>query len=207
MSQPPIGSYFLSPAACHDYDPRAPRVAQRVALMMTEQLPTLVVEHIGSSSGPGCAGKGIVDLMVLYPPGQLEATKQVLETLGFQRQTTQDPWPEERPMRTGTFEYDGSIYRLHAHVSAADSSEGAELRKFRERLRADPDLVAAYVARKRVSIASGITDEGEYATAKGSFVRDVLSDEARGTMNAILQRSLSWSRTCKRDTHGKLLQH
>jgi GrpB-like predicted nucleotidyltransferase (UPF0157 family) len=179
MSQPPIGPYFLSPAACHDYDPDAPRVAQRVALLMTDQLPTLVVEHIGSSSVPGCAGKGIVDLMVLYPQGQLEATKHVLETLGFQRQTTPDPWPEERPMRTGTFEYDGSIFRLHAHVIAADSAEVEELRTFRERLRADPELVAAYVARKRAIIASGITDEGEYATAKGSFVQDALSGEAR----------------------------
>jgi GrpB-like predicted nucleotidyltransferase (UPF0157 family) len=179
MSQPPIRPYFLAPAACRDYDPRAPRVAQRVALLMTERLPTLVVEHIGSSSVPGCAGKGTVDLMVLYPPGQLEATKHLLETLGFQRQTTPDPWPEDRPMRTGTFEYDGSLFRLHAHVIAADSPEVAELRTFRERLRADPELVAAYVACKRAIIASGITDEGEYATAKGSFVERTLSGEAR----------------------------
>ena len=42
----------------------------------------LRVEHIGSTSVPGCAGKGIIDLMVLYPVGGLEHARQVLDSLG-----------------------------------------------------------------------------------------------------------------------------
>ena len=51
---------------------------------------------------PGCAGKGVVDLMLVYPDGLLGASREVLEALGFQRQTTRDPFPEDRPMRTGS---------------------------------------------------------------------------------------------------------
>jgi GrpB-like predicted nucleotidyltransferase (UPF0157 family) len=171
-----IEPYFNPPVACHDYDPDAPEVAQRVALMVTHRLPTLTVEHVGSSSVPGCAGKGVIDLMLLYPPGQLEEAKGVLAELGFQRQTSRDPFPEDRPMRTGSVQYQGKRYRLHVHVLAAASQESKEMRAFRDRLRADPGLVAAYVARKREIIESGVSDSLEYVRVKGSFVQGVLSE-------------------------------
>jgi GrpB-like predicted nucleotidyltransferase (UPF0157 family) len=88
-----IEKYSNSPAICQDYDPRAPEVAQIVAQLITTQLPTLTVEHIGSTAVEGCVGKGIVDIMLLFPEaeGSLEDVKQLLERLGFQRQTTRDP--------------------------------------------------------------------------------------------------------------------
>jgi len=174
-----IGPYFRSPAACHDYDPRIPAVARRVASMITSRFPALTVEHVGSTSVPGCAGKGVIDLMVLYPLGLLEDTKAVLSDLGFQRQISSDPHPEDRPMRTGSVQYQGDTFRVHAHVLAMDSPEVEQLRTFRDRLRTDPHLVDAYVARKQEIIAVGITDSLEYARAKGPFVEKVLTDEAK----------------------------
>src|SRR5262245_12291602 len=100
-----IQPYKELPAACHDYDPRAAQVAARLAELVEQRLPELIVEHIGSTAVPGCAGKGVVDLMLLYPTGRLEAAKALLDQLGFQRQSTRDPWPETRPMRLGAYEY------------------------------------------------------------------------------------------------------
>lgn len=117
----------------------------------------------------------MVDLMVLYSPGQLEPIKHVLDTLGFQRQATRDPFPEDRPMRTGSLDYEGKRFLLHAHVIAMDSPEVAEFRTFRDELRANSHLVAAYVERKREIIAFGITDTVEYAEVKGAFVSHALS--------------------------------
>ena len=57
-----------------------------------------LIHHIGSTAVMGCAGKGAIDLMVLYSPGCLTLAKRVLDELGFQRQTTRDPFPEDRPM-------------------------------------------------------------------------------------------------------------
>src|SRR5262249_16877897 len=123
-----ITRYVEAPAACHDYDPRAPLVASFIAEIINSHMADVLVEHIGSTSIPGCAGKAVIDLMALYPEGRLAAVKTLLEALGFQHQSTRDPFPESRPMRLGSIEYNESVFRIHVHVIAADSSEAQGLR-------------------------------------------------------------------------------
>jgi GrpB-like predicted nucleotidyltransferase (UPF0157 family) len=171
---PIIGPYEHRLAACHDHDPRSTAVAGKVAALIEPHLRGAVVNHVGSTSVPGCAGKGIVDLMLVYQDGQLTAARDLLDALGFQRQTTRDPFPEERPMRTGSLLHEGTIFNLHVHVLAASSPEVQELRAFRDQLRADPDLVAAYVAAKRAIVAAGYTDPIDYCNRKGEFVTEAL---------------------------------
>jgi GrpB-like predicted nucleotidyltransferase (UPF0157 family) len=166
-----IGPYADAPASYHDYDPLAPQAAQAVANAIGASGPRLIVEHIGSTAVPGCAGKGIIDLMVLYPAGLLEAAKIVLDDLGFQRQTTRDPFPEDRPMRVGAVEFGSKHFRIHVHVLSVDSPESAVLRAFRDRLRAEPAFRAPYEARKRGILAAGILDSVAYAEAKSEFIR------------------------------------
>jgi GrpB-like predicted nucleotidyltransferase (UPF0157 family) len=137
----------------------------------------VTVEHVGSTAVPACAGKGVVDLMLLYPPGRLAAARDAVDGLGFQRHDRPGAFPEERPVRIGTLAYDGETFRLHVHVIAADSPEVAEQRRFRDRLRADPALVADYVARKRAVLAAGVTDGGTYNQGKDEFIQGVLGDE------------------------------
>jgi GrpB-like predicted nucleotidyltransferase (UPF0157 family) len=174
-----IGPYEHRPAACHEHDPRSAEVAAKVAALIEPLLAGAVVEHIGSSSVPGCAGKGVVDLMFLYPAGQLGTARDLLDALGFQRQTTRDPFPEERPMRTGSLVHDGTAFNLHVHVISAVSPEVGELWAFRDRLRADPGLVASYVATKKGILAVGVTDTVDYAIRKGEFVNRALVGIAR----------------------------
>jgi GrpB-like predicted nucleotidyltransferase (UPF0157 family) len=171
---PAIGPYEHRPAACHEHDPRSAAVARRIAGLIEPHLTGAVVEHVGSTSVPGCAGKGIVDLMLVYPDGQLVAARDLLDALGFQRQTGRDPFPEERPMRTGSLLHDGLAFNLHVHVLAASSPEVQQLRSFRDRLRADGALVAAYVAAKRAILADGCTDPLDYCYRKGEFVTRAL---------------------------------
>jgi GrpB-like predicted nucleotidyltransferase (UPF0157 family) len=172
--EPDIGPYEHRPAACFPHDPRTAEVARRVAELVRLRAPAFLVEHVGSTSVPGCAGKGIVDLMLVYPDGQLAAARDLLDTLGFQRQTSRDPFPEERPMRTGALRHDGTTFRLHVHVLAATSPEVAQMRSFRDRLQADRALVAAYVAAKKAILAAGCTDSVDYAIRKGDFVAAAL---------------------------------
>src|SRR5947208_4820606 len=101
-----IGPYEYRPAACHEYDNRSAEVAREVAALIEPHLPGAVVEHVGSTAVPGCAGKGVVDLMLLYPDGQLAAAPGLLDAVGFQRQAGRDPFPEERPMRVGSLVHD-----------------------------------------------------------------------------------------------------
>jgi RimJ/RimL family protein N-acetyltransferase/GrpB-like predicted nucleotidyltransferase (UPF0157 family) len=169
-----VGPYDHRPAGYFESDPRAAEVARRVGGAITSRLPDSVVEHIGSTSVPGLAGKGVVDLMLLYPPGQLVAARETLDGMGFQRQTGRDPWPEDRPMRVGAVEHGGERFCLHVHVLAADAAEVAGLRAFRDRLRADASLREEYAARKRAILAEGVTDTVDYCLRKGTFVEGAL---------------------------------
>ena len=172
--QPVIGSYADRPAVCLDYNPRAAEVARLIAGLIGEHLPHLHVEHVGSTSVPGCAGKGIVDLMIAVADAEMAAVKELLDRLGFQRQTGRDPFPESRPMRLGSFVHDGDTFLVHVHVIPANSPEVDDMRFFRACLRADPELLHAYVARKREILADGVTDSLEYCRLKGQFIKETL---------------------------------
>lgn len=165
---------MLRPASLEEHDPSAADVAEVVRAMVRERLPHVEVEHVGSTAVPNTAGKGVVDLMLTYPAGQLEAARACLDSLGFQPQTFGTPFPEERPMRVACVELDGREYRVHVHVIAEGSQEVAALRTFRDRLRADPSLVEAYVRRKQELIDAGIVNSPDYAEQKTGFILNVL---------------------------------
>jgi GrpB-like predicted nucleotidyltransferase (UPF0157 family) len=193
MSGRPIGEQEQAPAACLAYNPRAQEVARKVAGMINDHLPAITVEHVGSTAVPGCAGKGVIDLLIPYRKGGLEPVKETLKGLGFQRQGTRNAFPEDRPMRVGSIRHDGDTFRLHVHVVPADSGEPDELRAFRDRLRADPEMREAYVQRKRGIIKGGTTDAMDYSIIKGSFVREALAKwrSADGLPNSAEVRSRS----------------
>ncbi len=167
--------YTQHPASYHEWDSRAPVVASLLIHAIVADNPAVTVEHVGSTSVPGCGGKGIIDLMVVYPTGGLEKARDTLDRSGFQHQASRDPFPEDRPMRVGAVQYGGVEFRTHIHVIAADSHEVAEFRAFRDALHDRPDLVDAYIARKREILAAGITDSFDYTHEKGSFCEDVLA--------------------------------
>ena len=78
--QPVIGSYANRPAVCLDYDRRAAEVARLLAALVGEHLPQVCVEHVGSTSVPGCAGKGIVPL---YDLGDLRGIRRPNVAMGL----------------------------------------------------------------------------------------------------------------------------
>jgi GrpB-like predicted nucleotidyltransferase (UPF0157 family) len=175
-----IGAYKNPGAVCNAYDPRAPGAARELIRLIRTRDSSLAVEHVGSSAVPQCDGKGTLDLLVMYGPGGLERAKAALAVLGFQKQSSRDPFPEDRPMRVGTWKFEGRAYPVHAHVISRDSQEARELIWFRDRLRVDPGLRAAYVARKREIILKGVADSIEYSIIKGEFVRDALDSKKAG---------------------------
>ena len=176
MSQ--ILSYAILSPAYVDYDPATPAVAQRVVALIEAAAPWAKAEHIGSTAIPGCAGKGIVDLVALYPRGRLEDTRRAVDGLGFQHQRAGHEFPDDRPMRVGAIEYGGRIYRLHVHIVAADSAEAKALYRFRDVLRIDGKLRDAYQARKRAILEAGTSDPAGYTHAKGEFINAVIGSSA-----------------------------
>ena len=141
MGESPIRPYPYPspPPALRQWNPRAPEVAARVGALIAERLPETEIEHVGSSSVPGCAGKGYLDFVIPFrDDSHLGAINDVLFGLGFGRQRNRDPFPETRPMRIGAIDHEGETYLLHVHVVPENTHEMAELIDFRDRLRADP---------------------------------------------------------------------
>jgi len=172
-------TYRYQAAAYHPYDPESPAVAAAVADAIRVADDRLIVEHVGSSAVPGCAGKGYIDLLVLYPPGELDAARRAVDGLGFQRQRSRDPFPEARPMRVGVVEWNAREYPVHAHIVSADAHEADELLWFRDRLRSEHTLREAYEAEKRRILDSGVTDGVDYSYAKQTFIDRVVATKPR----------------------------
>jgi GrpB-like predicted nucleotidyltransferase (UPF0157 family) len=170
-----IGMYRSSVVEYLPCDPESRRVAKWIAVTLVQADDRLCVEHIGSTAVPGCWGKGIIDLLVTYRPGCLEAARDVLDGIGFQRQSGAEAFPESRPMRVGSVAYFGRTYRLHAHVIAGGATEARDLLMFRDLLRRSIDLRRAYEAEKRAILARGIVIGTEYSNAKGEFIRRALA--------------------------------
>jgi len=168
--------YVSTVAEFRVFDPKVAEVAARVCDAIQRIASELRVEHVGSTSVPGCGGKGVVDLAILYPVGHLARARAVLDELGFQKQSGPEPFPENRPMRVGCVEHCGQSFRIHAHVIALGSEEHQELVWFRDALRANSELRRGYEERKHAILASGITDSLQYCKAKETFIQDALKE-------------------------------
>jgi len=170
-----IGQYCATEAHYVPYDSASPHAASLIVKMILEACNDARVEHIGSTSVPGCAGKGIIDLLLIYPAGMLELAREGLNQLGFQHQAGPDPFPESRPMRVACVEHVGRRYCVHVHVVENGSDEVRDLLKFRDLLRCNEGLRRAYEMEKRAILARGISKSNEYSNAKGDFIRRVLA--------------------------------
>jgi GrpB-like predicted nucleotidyltransferase (UPF0157 family) len=156
------------------YDPGVIPAARDAIATIQHAAPWVHAEHIGSTAVPGCAGKGIIDLMVLYLPGKLDATRAAIDELGFQRQRAGHVFPESRPMRVGAIDHAGKRYRLHVHIIAASDPEVTSLRRFRDVLRGDPSLANDYQAKKISILEAGVNRPEDYTHAKGEFIESVI---------------------------------
>jgi GrpB-like predicted nucleotidyltransferase (UPF0157 family) len=166
--------YFNLPAQFQPYNPVVVEIASWLCDAIQTVEPKLQLEHVGSTSVPDCGGKGIIDLLVLYPEGFLPRARTVLDELGFQKQGGREPFPESRPMRVGCVDHGGRSFGIHAHVVALGSDEHRSLVWFRDALRASSELRQRYEERKRAILARGIVDSIDYCKAKGVFITDAL---------------------------------
>lgn len=175
----PVGPYVFTQyqdatAADEPYDPRYPAVADLLTRMMLDVFPGAVVEQIGSTAIPGCAGKGVVDMMCVYPTGSLDVAKRAVESLGYQLFLAPDPFPPERPVYVGVVDFEGESYRTHMHLMPEGWPEIETQRIFRVRLKANPALVDEYVKLKRAVLSAGVEDSGAYNAGKNAFIKDVI---------------------------------
>ncbi len=174
-----IGRYKKPNASFHPYDHRTPEVVGHLKKLIDFYMPKVTIEHIGSTAVPGCPGKGVVDLMALYPTEHLNVVIALLSSMGFQRQGKEfrNRFPDERPVMMGTFEYDETSFLVYIHVIHEDSYEAVRFRIFRDRLCNDAELLSDYIAEKKRIISEGVIDTDDYAEMKQSIMLRILGDD------------------------------
>jgi GrpB-like predicted nucleotidyltransferase (UPF0157 family) len=150
-----------------------PRWAERFAVRAAELRRALgerarLIEHIGSTSVRGLAGKPIVDIVVgIEDPDDEQAYLPDLEAIGYELRVRE---PQHRCLRAG--DPDEPV-NLHCYPPGH-----AETRKYlvlRDRLRAAPEDRARYEAVKRELAQREWADVNYYAEAKGPVIREILA--------------------------------
>lgn len=147
-------------------DPSWPRRFEEHRDRIVAALGGAEVDHVGSTSVPGLAAKPIIDIMACYEQlPALEAILAPLDALGYYHVPRPD-FTESYFFRRGeTFE--GMI---HLHVTTLTSEFGLQMVRFRDALRASPDLAADYATFKRTLAQQFPNDRPSYTAAKGPFV-------------------------------------
>lgn len=151
------------------HDPRWPAAYARLRDRLAASLPGgVAIHHIGSTAVPGLAAKPILDLGLAAP---LSAHAGIVAQLGA------EGWID-RGERDGRLliRARGALRTHNLHLHATGASGLAAQLLLRDRLRADPELRAAYEAEKRRLLVSGVPRR-DYAEAKSAFILAAL--EAR----------------------------
>ena len=145
--------------------------AARLALHVTDAgLPPLSFEHIGSTAVPGLEAKPIIDLMAGHQPGtEPRAYFVTLQAAGYEPRG-----PQGVPDRE-LFVCGPECHRTHhLNLVALDGVFWREHLMFRDRLRNEPEVRAAYAALKRQLAAAHPDDRGAYTAGKARFVSDII---------------------------------
>lgn len=145
--------------------------AARIAAAL-DGLP-LRLEHVGSTSVPGLAAKPIVDILAGRPPGEPAAPYvAALRRAGYDHRGEQGI-PGREFFRRGT------PRSYHVHLAEEGGRFWRDHLRFRDALRADPSLAAAYEALKRELAARYPQDREAYIEGKTAFVTGVLRDAGK----------------------------
>ncbi|OOE48049.1 GrpB family protein [Salinivibrio kushneri] len=137
--------------------------------------PRIEVLHFGSTSAK-VGGKGIIDLSILYFPGEREKAIIHLYALGFQDQHSKQPFPEHRPRKDASVIYQDERFLVHAHVIEKDSDEHHRQIAYKQYLLDNPSVRIEYENKKRAILAQGVRDQDAYVKQKAPFVKGVLAE-------------------------------
>lgn len=136
----------------------------------------LAIEHVGSTAVPGLAGKPVLDVAIaVATEAAADAAIAPLETLGY---TYRGPHGVDPRRRYYVQDVAGQrAVQIHLYILPAAGWD--EQLAFRDALRADAGLAAAYAAEKWRVAGAVHWDKRAYSAAKGLFVQRVLA-ELRG---------------------------
>ncbi|UXN32058.1 GrpB family protein [Glutamicibacter sp. M10] len=161
------------PVELKESDPLWPLVAAEwTNRIQSAIVPTVArIEHVGSTSIPGLIAKPVLDLQVSVPDINDESEyRPGLESLGLVLRQRE---PDHRFFRPPA----GEPRLVHVHVCEEGSVWEHDVLRFRDRLRADPNLAAEYATLKLGLADRFGTDRLSYNNGKAQFISRVIASE------------------------------
>lgn len=155
--------------AAADYQPAVQALFERSAAALQTLLPAARVEHVGASSIPGACSKGDLDICVIVPPEMHAQVVDLLCAQGFEIKQDTLRTPALCMLLAPPDWAQGQDLALQI---VAQGSPFEDFLRFRDALRREPALVAAYDAVKRAHWDQG---EDAYRAAKARFIESVLA--------------------------------
>lgn len=131
------------------------------------------IEHVGSTAVPGLPGKPVLDIAIaVESDAHADECVAPMQSLSYEYR---GPYGDD-PRRRYYVRSEGGVSMVHVHLYVLPAAGWRALLAFRDALRADAALSAAYAAEK-FRIAEAVSwDKRAYSEAKGPFVQRVLRD-------------------------------
>ncbi len=163
------------------YDPRWPSQAEAEAARIRQAAPALHLRHVGSTSIPGMPAKPILDLLAVAPDlSVLDLTRPALEARGY-------VWHGEYGLagrRYCTLTGDDGTRKVHLHNYAEGDPGIRRHLAFRDHLRANPGLAAAYAAEKERCALLYPHDSHAYGLCKGDWIERIEAEALGGAQGS-----------------------
>jgi len=150
------------------YDPAWPARFEDERRRLSAVLGDAAIEHVGSTAVTGLAAKPVID--VLAAVASMAAADAALPALVAAGYHTSAEFNATLVTRRWLMRQAGGHRTHRLHLVVAGSAEWHDPIRFRDRLRADPALAAAYAELKRSAADEHRGDREAYTRAKGAFV-------------------------------------
>ena len=170
------------------YDPNWPVIFKKVKEYITNSLPDLLIEHIGSTAVPELKSKHMVDLLVIASNQDLQMVKKSLISLWFHKR---DIWvdTDEKPYVGGSLVFDDRDYDINLHICREGSKSHIQTLWFRNTLLRDVDLCRKYEQLKHDAIENAGTDPKAYNDYKSSFILEVIESQNKANSVDVKRRA------------------
>ena len=133
----------------------------------------VAIEHVGSTAVPALDGKPVLDIAIaVATDADADSCIVPMQTLGY---AYRGPYGDDPRRRYYVRDDETGERMVHVHLYVLPAAAWDQKLAFRDALRADRALAAAYAAEKYRVAESVAWDKAAYSVAKGPFVQRVLA--------------------------------
>ena len=153
-----------------NYDEQYPYVFAEVVKAIQAVLPSIHVEHVGSTAIPGLGGRRVLDLVIVAEQGRHNEIESQLLRIGF----VKSPFTHFLPMLTISIHFQDKDYPILLYILPEDHEIYQGWIAFRTYMQQHPEEVQNYADVKRRAIAEDKTDAGSYQQAKTPYLESLV---------------------------------